>query len=101
MGRRPREKPARLAEKLMQIRKHLNLSQGEMVQRLGLGDELTREEISKYERGLRSPSLLTLLKYARTAGLIVDELIDDEIDLTTKLSTTSRRTRINKPSSRK
>ena len=85
MGRTPREKPARLAEKLTSIRKSLNFSQDEMIRRLDLEDHLTREEISKYERGLRVPSLPTLLKYARTVGLIVDELIDDEIDLPTRL----------------
>jgi transcriptional regulator with XRE-family HTH domain len=81
MGRTPREQPARLAEKLVYIRNALNLSQEDMVRRLELEDRLTREEISKYERGLRTPSLLTLLKYARAAGLIVDDLIDDETDL--------------------
>jgi transcriptional regulator with XRE-family HTH domain len=84
MGRTPREKPVRLAEKLTQVRMTLGLSQDEMVRRLDLKDQLTREEISKYERGLRVPSLLTLLKYARTAGLIVDDLIDDELDLPDK-----------------
>jgi transcriptional regulator with XRE-family HTH domain len=81
MGRTSREKPLRLAEKLAHIRKALNLSQGDIVVRLGLENQLTREEISKYERGLRMPSLPTLLKYAKAAGLIVDELIDDEVDL--------------------
>jgi len=85
MGRTQREKPSRLAEKLTYIRQTLNLSQDEVVRRLGLEGQLTREEISKYERGLRVPSLLTLLKYARAAGLIVDELIDDELDLPNKL----------------
>lgn len=85
MGRVPREKPARLAEKLTHIRMALNLSQDEMVHRLGVEDHLTREEVSKYERGLRVPSLLTLLKYARAAGLIVDELIDDEFVLPKRL----------------
>jgi transcriptional regulator with XRE-family HTH domain len=81
MGRIPREKPARLAAKLIYIRKSLDLSQNEMLRRLGLEDCLTREELSKYERGLRVPSLLTLLKYARTSNLVVDYLIDDEIEL--------------------
>jgi transcriptional regulator with XRE-family HTH domain len=85
MGRIPREKPTRLAEKLAHIRRALNLSQDGMVHRLGVEDHLTREEVSKYERGLRVPSLLTLLKYARAAGLIVDELIDDDFDLPHKL----------------
>jgi transcriptional regulator with XRE-family HTH domain len=85
MGRTPRDKPARLAKKLAYVRKSLNLSQDELVKRLGLKSHLTREEISKYERGLRVPSLPTLLKYARVVGLIVDDLIDDEIDLPSKL----------------
>jgi transcriptional regulator with XRE-family HTH domain len=91
MGRAPREKPARLAAKLTQIRKVLNLSQDEMLRRLGLDEQLAREEISKYERGLRIPSLLTLLKYARVAGLIVDDLIDDGIDLPMKLPKGTKR----------
>ena len=91
MGRTPREKPARLAEKLTYLRQALKLSQDEMVRRLDLEGQLTREEISKYERGLRVPSLLTLLKYARAAGLIVDDLIDDELDLPNKLSGRKKR----------
>lgn len=87
MGRAPREQPSRLAEKLTYIRKVLHLSQEEMVRRLSLESQLAREEISKYERGLRTPSLLVLLKYARAVGLIVDDLIDDEIDLPDQLPT--------------
>jgi len=90
MGRIPREKPARLAEKLVYIRKALDLSQDEMVRHLGLADQLTREELSKYERGLRVPSLLTLLKYARASNLIVDDLIDDELQLPEKLPASSK-----------
>lgn len=91
MGRFPSEKPARLSEKLVYIRKTLDLSQGNMVRRLGLENKLTREDVSKYERGLRVPSLLTLLKYARAAGLSVDVLIDDELNLPTKLSSSPNR----------
>ncbi len=91
MGRMPREQPSRLAEKLVHIRNALKLSQDEMVRRLDIEDRLTREEISKYERGLRTPSLLTLLKYSRAAGLIVDDLIDDEIDLPMELPANRRR----------
>lgn len=86
MGRTPREKPVRLAEKLAYIRKALDLSQDELIRHLDLNPCLTREEISKYERGLRVPSLPTLLKYARAAGLIVDDLIDDEVDLPSKVT---------------
>lgn len=84
MGRTPSERPKRLAEKLSQVRLMLTLSQGGMVRRLGLEDRLTREDISKYERGVRVPSLLTLLKYAKAAGVTVDVLIDDDVDLSPK-----------------
>jgi transcriptional regulator with XRE-family HTH domain len=96
MGRSPREKPVRLAEKLTYIRKMLTLSQDEMIRRLGLEHHLTREEISKYERGLRVPSLLTLLKYARAANLIVDELIDDELDLPDEIPSRVSRNRLDR-----
>jgi hypothetical protein len=35
--------------------------------------------------GKREPSLPLLLKYARIAGICVDDLIDDELDLPEKL----------------
>lgn len=85
MGRYARKKPERLAEKLLQIRNSLGLSQNEMIRRLGLEDELTQSRISGYELGTREPSLPTLLAFARLAGVCVDVLIDDELDLPTKL----------------
>ena len=90
MGRNPSERPTRLAQKLTHIRKALNLSQDGIVRLLGLERKLTREDISKYERGLRLPSLLTLLRYAQTAGVYVDTLIDDAVDLPKKLPGRSR-----------
>jgi len=83
MGSSSREKPKRLAEKLLQIRLKLGLSQNEMLNRLGLGNKLTRIDISKYERGIREPSLLTLLEYSRAIGVSTDILIDDNADLPT------------------
>jgi transcriptional regulator with XRE-family HTH domain len=85
MGTRSREKPARLAEKLLHIRQALGLSQNEMLQRIGASDRLTREDISKYERDLREPSLLALLEYARVANVSVEALIDDDLDLPEQL----------------
>lgn len=83
MGRGSREKPRRLGEKLAQIRSSLELSQDGMVRLLGLTSKLTRNEVSKYERGIREPPLLALLRYARCVELSVDLLIDDELDLPT------------------
>ena len=85
MGRTPSEKPTRLAEKLAHIRHALSVSQDGMVRRLELENKLAREDISKYERGLRVPTLLTLLKYAHVAGVYVDALINDEVDLPNNL----------------
>ena len=48
---------------------------------LGLSRKLTRNEISKYERGLRGPALAVLLKYARAAKVNVEVLIDDDLEL--------------------
>lgn len=85
MGRTSREKPARLGEKLLQIRNAFGLSQNEILSRLGLTERLSRDDISKYERGVREPSLLVLLRYARAAGVSTDVLIDDELDLPARL----------------
>lgn len=79
MGRSPTEKPARLAKKLVQIRMSLGLSQSEMARRLSRA--LSREDISKYERAVRVPPLLTLLKYARAANVSMDILVDDKLHL--------------------
>jgi transcriptional regulator with XRE-family HTH domain len=82
MGRAPREKPLRLAEKLKQIREHRGLSQGGMVIRLGYDEsKITRGRISSYELGEKEPSLIVLYAYAKVANVIVDVLIDDELDL--------------------
>jgi transcriptional regulator with XRE-family HTH domain len=85
MGRGSREKPERLAEKLVQIRMALGLSQNEILSRMRLTERLNRDDISKYERGVREPSLRVILRYARLAGISTDVLIDDKLDLPAKL----------------
>lgn len=91
MGRYSRQRPTRLAEKLLHIRKALGLSQNEMIRRLGLDDVLTQSRISGYELGTREPSLPTLLTYARLAGISTDLLIDDELDLPEPLPLSSEK----------
>jgi transcriptional regulator with XRE-family HTH domain len=81
MGRVSREKPKRLAEKLLQIRNSLGLSQNQMLEKLGLNEKVFRSAVSGYELGTREPTLPILLKYARLAGISTDVLIDDELDL--------------------
>jgi transcriptional regulator with XRE-family HTH domain len=80
-----RERPERLAEKLLQIRNALGLSQSEMLNRIGPGESGYRHYISQFETGRREPSLLILLQYARVANVYVEALIDDELDLPAKL----------------
>ena len=81
----PRPKPERLAEKLRIIREALGLSQTEMLRRLGLAEIMKYARISEYELGIREPSLMTLLEYSRIAGVHMEALVDDELDLPAKL----------------
>ncbi|HEV7906047.1 MAG TPA: helix-turn-helix transcriptional regulator [Pyrinomonadaceae bacterium] len=85
----PRERPERLAEKLLQIRTTLGISQSQMLKHLGL-ETGYRNYISQFENGQREPTLAILLAYARAAGVYVDDLIDDEFDLPEKIPGTVR-----------
>jgi transcriptional regulator with XRE-family HTH domain len=85
MGTKPRSKPELLAEKLLRIREALGLSQTEMLYRLGVEDLISYKQISKYETGVREPTLVILLRYARVAGVSMETLADDELDLPTIL----------------
>jgi transcriptional regulator with XRE-family HTH domain len=85
MGRASRQKPVNLASKLLEIRIKLDLSQNGILKLMGLDDSLTREEISAFERGIRVPSLIVLLEYARIAGVCLDVLANDDLDLPEKL----------------
>lgn len=78
-----RPRPERLAEKLLLIRRQLDggLSQSEIVQRLGLEDEIERERISKYERGVLEPPWFVLCAYADAANVWLEVLVKDELDL--------------------
>jgi transcriptional regulator with XRE-family HTH domain len=84
-----RPKPERLAEKLREIRLALGLTQSEMLRRLGVEDQIDYTRISGYESGLREPPLTILLRYARVAGVYVEDLIDDELDLPERLPGTA------------
>jgi len=81
----PRPKPDRLDEKLRQIRDALGLSQTEMLRHLGLDESMKYARISEYELGQREPPLMTILAYSRLAGVHVEDIIDDELDLPAKL----------------
>lgn len=93
MGHKARRKPSRLAEKLIRIRTELGLSQNGIIRELGATDELRQSHISGFELGAREPSLIVLLQYARLAGVTMEALVDDNLDLPERLpqKTRSRR----------
>ena len=43
--------------------------------------EISYTAVSAYELGTREPDLLTLLQYARVAGISTDALIDDKLNV--------------------
>jgi transcriptional regulator with XRE-family HTH domain len=65
----------------VEIRRKLGFSQNGLIRHLGLTEELFQGDISAYELGNRVPDLRTLLLLANAAGVFVDVLIDDLIDL--------------------
>lgn len=85
MGKRPRLRPERLAEKLRTIRDALGLSQTQIINSLNVENMIVASQISEFESGKYAPSLIVLLQYARLAGVHVEDLIDDEEDLPAKL----------------
>jgi transcriptional regulator with XRE-family HTH domain len=91
MGTKPRQRPNRLGEKLLEIRLSIGLSQNEMIVRLGV--EVTQNTLSSYELGNREPSLLILLSYARAAGVTMEVLADDELNLPARITSKARNTR--------
>jgi transcriptional regulator with XRE-family HTH domain len=90
MGTKPRDKPQRLSEKLLQIRTVLGLSQSELLRRLEAEEVLTYHRISEYESGKREPPLWILLSYAHFAAVHLEDIVDDNLELPKKLPGTVR-----------
>ena len=78
-----RNRPKRLAEKLLQIREALGLSQKEMAERLSekAGVKITHKNISKYEHDKSVPFIEIVLAYARLANVEMNQIVDDDLDL--------------------
>ncbi len=74
-----RPRPKRLAEKLLQIRTVLGLSQSHLGKRLGIVDYTV---ISRFEHDKNEPSLMTLLAYARAVNIPLEQIVDDQLELT-------------------
>jgi transcriptional regulator with XRE-family HTH domain len=89
MGRSSRPRPQRLAAKLFRVREALGVSQAAMVELLAQ-PKVHPAHVSGYERGDREPPLPVLLRYARLAGVCLDALVDDELDLPAKLPAKAR-----------
>ena len=79
MGRSPRNKPVKLSHKLLAIRKGLGMSQTEMARALDL--KVHYSAVSNYELGTREPDMLIVLRYARLAGIPMEMLVDDQLNL--------------------
>jgi len=90
MGKYPRPKPNRFTKKLKHIRESLGLSQDDMLNLLGLSESRSRSSISSYELGMSEPPLPILLQYARLAGVCMDVIVDDELDLPQRLPSTPK-----------
>ncbi len=93
-----RPRPRRLAEKLLQIRNALGLSQTELWKLLGVEDEIPFKRISKYELDQNEPPLSVLLQYARVANIYMEALVDDELDLPERLPSKTKSEGIKRPS---
>lgn len=89
MGTRPRQRPQRLAAKLLAIRKKLRLSQSQLALRLEFDRGSAR--ISEYENDQKEPELELLLRYARLAKVCTCVLIDDAAKLTSRFHKQSRK----------
>ena len=81
----PRKKCERLGEKLFQIRSALGLSQREMLRRLGYEEAIFYNRVSDYELNKRVPPLPLLLEYAKVAGVHMEDIVDDELELPDRL----------------
>ncbi len=92
MGQSPRPRPKRLASKLRQVRSSLHLTQEQMAEAVKyIASPPQPGHISEFELGKREPSLLFLLAVARLAGILLELLIDDELDLPDELPARSLR----------
>lgn len=74
MGSARRKRPKKLPEKLKEIRLRLEWTQEQLARRL----DVDSGAISRFERGLREPSILELLEYSRIGNVSMEILADDK-----------------------
>ena len=80
-----RPRPQRLAIKLREIRNALGLSQSQLHRQLRVESDIPYTRISDYELDKNEPTLMVLLEYARVAGVHLEEIVDDRVDLSMEL----------------
>lgn len=73
-----RPTPQLLPAKLLAIRDNFGLSQQRMARLLQVESYM---RLSEFERGRRMPSFVVLINYARLAGIPLEFIVDDDIDL--------------------
>jgi transcriptional regulator with XRE-family HTH domain len=81
MARYKRKGPKKLADKLRQVRLLMHMTQQEVADRLGTD----ASSVSRFERGIREPSLLEILEYSYMSGVAVEILIDDKKNVAKRL----------------
>jgi transcriptional regulator with XRE-family HTH domain len=80
MARYRRESPKKLGSKMREVRLRLDMTQEEVAKYL----RTDSGAISRYERGLREPSLLEVLAFSKMSGVGMEVLVDDKIGLAKK-----------------
>ena len=75
----PRPRPKLLHEKLVAIRKYLNVDQQDLAAWLKLPHA---GRVSEYESDVREPNLMVLLAYTVFAKVHMESLVDDQVSVT-------------------
>ena len=81
--RRQKLRAQRLGAKLLLIRQRQGLTQGALLPLVNPPEKngANRARVSQYEKGLREPSVIEMLNYAELAGVALEILLDDRLDL--------------------
>jgi transcriptional regulator with XRE-family HTH domain len=86
MGTKKRPVPARLPEKLLKIRRLLDLTQEQLAERFShLPSAPHPGHISRFEQGLREPNLIYLLEISRLSGISLECILDDAQEVPDRL----------------
>ena len=91
MGSASRVKPKKLAGKLLAIREYLDCTGLQLAEKLSDDQiKVQRTAIPRFEKGIREPSLIILLRYAKLVNISTDNLIDDQRELPERISASKK-----------